>query len=259
MNKQQQAINDYLQALLNDVEDEALPELPVAEAEPHTSSLGLDKLIAEIPEVVIETEAETVTETVIVEAGPEVSVEVAVDEPDVVVETAPDVVNAVDAEVPGGVPDWAQQRFQCLLFKVAGLTLAVPLVKLNSVIPWTDKIVETPNQTDWYLGLVNSHGKNVKVIDTALMVLPENRRQSLAQDPSDRFSHILLVDNNTWGLACDAIGDVVWLSKDDVKWRQNKKQRPWLAGTAIQLMSALMDTEVFADMLNQQVAVGGRK
>ena len=76
----------------------------------------------------------------------------------------------------------------------------------------------------------------------------------IADDADQRFSHILLVDDYSWGLACDEIGDVIWLSSDDVKWRKNKQQRPWLAGTAIEQMCALMDTEVFADMLNQQIS-----
>ena len=34
-----------------------------------------------------------------------------------------------------GVPGWASTRFQALLFEVAGLTLAVPLIKLKGVVP----------------------------------------------------------------------------------------------------------------------------
>ena len=150
------------------------------------------------------------------------------------------------------MPEWAEQRFQCLLFKVSGLSLAVPLVKLNSVIAWDENITETPNQTDWYLGLIQHLQKQVKVIDTALLVLPENRRDALKQASADRLGHILLVDDYKWGLACDSIGDVVWLTKDEVKWRQNKQTRPWLAGTSLQHLCALMDTEVFANMLNNQ-------
>ena len=130
--------------------------------------------------------------------------------------------------------------------------LAVPLVKLNSVMPWSKKLVITPNQTDWYLGLVNNHGANVKVIDTALMVLPENRHADLTVDPKDRFSHILMVNDSTWGLACDSIGDVIWLDTEQVKWRSNKTKRPWLAGTAREHLCAIMDTEAFADMIDQQ-------
>lgn len=242
-NKQQQAIADYLDALLADVEDH--PEVdakPSLDMQP-VVNLGLKALVAEVPDIV-ETEIEIPVETKI-ETAPEVVVETRQE-----VQPEPVVLSSEPI-----IPAWAEQKFQCLLFRVSGLTLAVPLVKLNSVIPWNDKIVWTPNKTDWYLGLVQNHGKNVKIIDTALMVLPENRRGHLAQEPGERFSHILLVDDSNWGLACDSIGDVIWLSADKVKWRNNKQQRPWLAGTAIEQMCALMDTEVFADMLNEKNAV----
>ena len=194
MNRQQQAINDYLQALLHDVDDE--PE-PAALAEVPPPAMGLERLVAEVPEVISETESRT-----------EVVTEVALQQPVATPEVADSVaVSATPQAAVSPIPEWAEYAFQCLLFKVSGLTLAVPLVKLNSVIPWTEKIVETPNKTDWYLGLVNNHGKNVKVIDTALMVLPENRRHLLVDAAEQRSSHILLVDDYNWGLACDEIGD----------------------------------------------------
>lgn len=229
-NTPQQAIADYLDALLQDVPEAPAPEVMLAEKTPQLTKL--ETLIAEIPLAV------------------EVVPEVITAEPVVEVAAAPMAAPAPVEIEDSPVPDWAQQPFQCLLFKVSGLTLAVPLVKLNSVMPWTDKIVETPNQTDWYLGLAPTHAGNVKIIDTALMVLPENRRAHVAADPSRRFSHILLVDNYRWGLACDAIGEVVWMNQDKVKWRKTKIQRPWLAGTALEQLCAIMDTEVFADMMN---------
>ncbi|TNF35675.1 MAG: hypothetical protein EP315_05430 [Gammaproteobacteria bacterium] len=241
-NRQQQAIADYLDALLADVSEplaEPEPELD----EPRVVNLGLQALVAEVPDI-IETEP-AVEMPVEVQAETIVKVETLAP-----VETQPAAVSSTPV-----IPDWAGHSFQCLLFKVSGLTLAVPLVKLNGVIPWNDKIVWTPNKTDWYLGLVQNHGKNVKIIDTALMVLPENRRNRAAAEPGERFSHILLVDDANWGLACDSIGEVIWLTQDKVKWRSNKQQRPWLAGTAIEQMCALMDTEVFADMLNEKTAV----
>lgn len=228
-NTPQQAIADYLEALLQEVPEASTP-LPAVAEKPRITRL--ETLVAEIPVAPAPVAPEVVT-------------------PEPVVEVAPPVAVAAPAELEESpIPDWAQHPFQCLLFKVSGLTLAVPLVKLNSVMPWTDKIVETPNQTDWYLGLVQTHAGNVKIIDTALMVLPENRRANVAEDPSRRFSHILLVDNYRWGLACDAIGEVVWMDRDKVKWRKNKTQRPWLAGTALEQLCAIMDTEVFADMMN---------
>lgn len=147
------------------------------------------------------------------------------------------------------VPEWAESPFQCLLFKVGGLSLAVPLIKLNGVIPWSENIVETPNQTDWYLGVLMNHGAKVQVIDTAIMVLPPEHRVDMTDDPAERLSHILLVDDQRWGLACESIGEVIWLKQDEIKWRCNKTKRPWLMGTAINHMCAVMDTAAFADML----------
>lgn len=246
---QEKAIHDYLEALLLEVADE-VEESPVnsvvaaveSERLPHKEIetpppvvLGLENLVAEIPEVI--TKLETVT--------------------DLVIEQQPDTQTVIQNEQKepvkeiSAVPEWAENRFQCLLFKVSGLSLAVPLIKLNSVISWDKEITETPNQTEWYLGLIQHLQKQVKVIDTALLVMPENRREVIREKSEDRLGHILLVDDYQWGLACDSIGDVIWLSKDEVKWRKNKSSRAWLLGTSLDHLCAIMDTDVFAKMLNK--------
>lgn len=253
--KQQQAIADYLQALLEDVADE--PVEPVVKEESKPGVIGLEQLIEAVPETTQETRLEAeVSETLEVAEKADVEVPVVEQvEEEVVTESALLEVVEPEPQVSESIiPEWGTEPFQCLLFKVAGLTLAVPLVKLKSVMPWTDRIVETPNQTEWYLGLVQNHGTNVKVIDTALMVLPENRRNGLSAELEERFSHILLVNDGQWGLACESIGDVVWMTADKVKWRKTKIKRPWLAGTALDYLCALMDTDAFADMLNEQCA-----
>ena len=250
--QQQQAIADYLEALLDDVSEETVVEPVVILKEAQPKTLGLEQLIESIPETMPETVDEVRVDIEVVE--PETVIVEAVEEPviEAVVETAIEVSEQALVASEAIVPEWGAEPFQCLLFKVAGLTLAVPLIKLKSVMPWTEKIVETPNQTEWYLGLVQNHGTNVKVIDTALMVLPENRRALLSETLEDRFSHILLVNDGQWGLACESIGDVIWLSADKVKWRKGKIKRPWLAGTALDYLCALMDTDAFAIMLNEQ-------
>ena len=249
---QDKVLHDYLEALLLEIPDDDVssinPETPqvklvktdiqsLPHEEPKVETpavIGLENLVAQvptIPEVETVTVTETVTETI-------VETEV-VSEPEAAIET-----------VDSGVPDWAEERFQCLLFNVSGLSLAVPLVKLNSVISWNeDEITETPNQTSWYLGLIKHLEKQVKVIDTALLVMPENRRTNIGEPSVNRLGNILLVDDYKWGLACDSIGDVIWLSKEDVKWRKNKQTRAWLSGTSLEHLCAIMDTEVFAQML----------
>jgi len=204
------------------------------------------KISMPLPDVAPEIETEVVIETEVTEKVVAEVKEVETEIQDQAAEVAPVIVPVKSENV---IPEWAESPFQCLLFNVGGLSLAVPLVRLNGVIPWSENVVETPNQTDWYLGVLMNHGNKVQVIDTAVMVLPPEHRIGMPDDPAERFSHILLVDDQRWGLACDSIGDVVWLKNTDVKWRSDKTKRPWLLGTAIDHMCAVMDTEAFADML----------
>jgi len=266
---QEQAIHEYLESLLSEVPDEDLEvsatnetsttavklaevtdieaSRPHVEPEVKLPVVGLDQLVAEVPEVITEVKTQLKTEVkteVKTDIQPEIKTQTAIE-----IQAEPEEVTQLVSDT--GVPDWAETRFQCLLFKVSGLNLAVPLVKLNSVIPWDENITQTPNQTEWYLGLVQHLQNQIKVIDTALLVMPENRHKNLEDNASGRLSHILLVDDYKWGLACSSIGDVIWLNQDEVKWRKNKTSRAWLSGTSLEHLCAIMDTEVFAQMLTE--------
>lgn len=209
------------------------------------SVIGLEQLISEVPDVVLETKTEVITKTEVKEEALVKSIEIDIEMSSSTLNVSENLISE------NGVPKWAETRFQCLLFNVLGLNLAVPLVKLNSVIPWDENITITPNNTQWYLGLVQHLNKQVKVIDTALLVLPENRHQNINDDTNGRLSHILLVDDFKWGLACSSIGEVIWLNKEEVKWRKNKTSKGWLSGTSLEHLCALIDTEVFAKMLTE--------
>lgn len=263
---QDQAIHEYLESLLLEVPDDSEASVDIEEntttsqlsevfdnetSLPHKEPkvikpvLGLDQLVAEIPDVITEIKTEVKTE---VKTDIQVETET---QTETEVESKSESEEITEQISETGVPEWAETRFQCLMFNVCGLKLAVPLVKLNSVIPWDENITQTPNQTEWYLGLVQHLQNQIKVIDTALLVMPENRHKNLEDDVSGRLSHILLVDDYKWGLACSSIGDVIWLNQDEVKWRKNKTSRAWLSGTSLEHLCAIMDTEVFAQMLTE--------
>jgi purine-binding chemotaxis protein CheW len=109
-----------------------------------------------------------------------------------------------------------------------------------------------PGHADFYMGILQHLGNKIAVIDTARMVLPENKLALLAgENPRQRVKHIVLIDDYKWGLACDAISEVITLQPDDIRWRTSKTSRPWLAGTVIEHMCALMNSKGFADMLRQ--------
>lgn len=151
----------------------------------------------------------------------------------------------------GYVPDWAQERFKCLLFKVAGVSLAVPLAKLNGVVSWSEKITPVPGNSRSFLGLLRHHERNVKVMDTAQIVLPEKQQEGTLLPPDQRLKNVILVDDFNWGLACDDIGEVITLEPGEVRWRTPKGKLKWLSGTVLQHLCALLEVDALARLLNE--------
>lgn len=148
-----------------------------------------------------------------------------------------------------GQPQWGQQPFQALLFKVNGLTLAVPLVELAGVQEWeADKVTPMPGHVSWYLGLMHYRGRSVPVVDTAQLVMPMERKLQV-KPWQERLRHVVFINDGAWGLACDELAEVVNLRPDEVSWRTERSKRRWLAGTVIEHMCALLDPPVFADVL----------
>lgn len=149
-------------------------------------------------------------------------------------------------------PKWADKPFQALLFNVAGLKIAIPLVELSGVIKWKDSVTEMPGHADFYMGILQHLDYKVAVIDTAKMIIPEEKLAHLVgENPRDRVNHIVLFDNYRWGLACDEIGEVITLQPEDVRWRKNASTRTWLAGTVIEHMCALLNSDGFSTMLEK--------
>ncbi|MEW6646984.1 MAG: chemotaxis protein CheW [Pseudomonadota bacterium] len=179
-------------------------------------------------------------EALLREAPPELDIETI---------TAPAIAPVAAPVRSEGRPAWGDETFQALLFRVNGLTLAVPLVELSGVQEWEDgKVTPLPGHVPWYLGLMQYRERNVPVVDTAQLVMPEDRQANI-RPWQERLRHVVFIADGTWGLACDELAEVVTLRPDEVRWRTSRTRRRWLAGTVIEHMCALLDPPVFADVL----------
>ena len=176
----------------------------------------------------------------IVAAPPEIKVK----------EPEPQLVVA-EANIAAERPEWSEGAFESLLFKVGGfLTLSVPLIRLNGILPWPGKLTAVPGHADWFLGLLPNRGRQVKIIDIAKFVIPESHKARSTLGSGERqFKHIILIDDGEFGLACDELGTVLKLTQDKVRWRHDRTTRPWLAGTVIEQMCALLDIDQFVAVL----------
>jgi len=195
---------------------------------------------------------EEVAEPVVAERLPDMkAIETAVVETPAVV---PAVTQAVVPEALESVPYpvWAESKFEALMFKVGGfLTLATPLATLNTILTWSDKITPMPGHAEWFLGLLPMRERQVKVIDIAKFVIPRGHVSRRSLQGPRRFKHIIIVGCGEYGLACDDLGEVFGVERDKVRWRGDRSQRPWLAGTVVEQMCALLDVDVFAEMLKE--------
>lgn len=145
-----------------------------------------------------------------------------------------------------GRPSWAEESFECLLFDVAGLTLAVPLVCLGTIYPLVNtELTPLFGQPDWFLGILPCQAGNLKVLDTARWVMPERYRD----DFRDGLQYVISVEGYEWGLAVHQVSRSIRLVPDEVKWRSQRSQRPWLAGTVIEHMCALLDVSALAELI----------
>jgi len=226
---EREALSAYFKALLSDGDIDGAPQPEVVVAEPELEVITESVQVAD----------ESILKSV--EIQPVAQQEIV---PEPVLQRAP-------------IPDWGQEKFQVMLFKVSGLTLAVPLVELNGVQEWQENdVTPMPGHMPWYLGLVNYRDRQVPVIDTARFVLPQERQDMVAQDINERLHRIVYIGNESWGLACDEVAEVITIEPDQVRWRSNKTSRRWLAGTVIEQMCALIDPPVFAEMLATGMDVG---
>jgi len=236
----QDAITVYLDALLC--------EVAFADEVPSANSGEAEKAsVLYVPPVPVEHEesVESISATRVDEPSVE---KTSVEEADAEEIAAPAPPVIVDTPPARKSFTWAQGRFQCLTFQVAGLTLAAPLEKLHGIVRCDTPLTELPGYASWFMGLLQNRGRSVQVVDTAQIVMADGRWPD-KREASARVQFVVLVDGGRWGLAVDKITEVMTLEPDAVRWSGSNGKRPWLAGTVIDQMCALLDMDSLCEQL----------
>ncbi|EIK93496.1 chemotaxis protein CheW [Pseudomonas sp. M47T1] len=264
--KPQVALQSYLDGLLQDATEEleasnqvldefqaAVLEEQVRDARPEPKAVAAPAPAPVAPEVVAPP-APVVPKPAplapVVEAAapvfPPVAEVVATPVEPVVEVHRPSPPGAVPPGSEDGRPSWAAEPFECLLFDVAGLTLAVPLVCLGSIYALAGhELTPLFGQPNWFLGILPSQGGNLKVLDTARWVMPDRYRDDFQQG----LQYVISVQGYEWGLAVHQVSRSLRLDPSEIKWRSQRGQRPWLAGTVIEHMCALLDVSALAELI----------
>jgi purine-binding chemotaxis protein CheW len=232
----EQAVDSYLAALLSEVDEYCEVAQPVAVA-----PVAAKPRLAEVVELRrgIQAEAEAPIEV----STATIEITQTADKP---LEQSREAVDT-STEI---VPEWAGQPFQSLPFKVRGMNLVVPLTALSSITEWNQDLTQIPGQPDWYMGILMHRDQRVVVVDTAQLIMPE--RLERASEKRQRGSHILIIGDGRFGLACDSLQSPLLLNRDHVRWRRGEGYRPWMAGTVIDHLSVLLNVDAMLEMIGHK-------
>jgi purine-binding chemotaxis protein CheW len=139
-------------------------------------------------------------------------------------------------------------EFQVLLFEVAGMTLAVPLVELGG-IHQIESVNSLFGKPAWFKGVLLHRDQKYNVVDTAKWVMPEKSAEKLAE--SIKYQYLIVLGESGWGLGCESLIATEALLPDEVKWRNVEGSRSWLSGMVKKKMCALLNVQQLINMLNQ--------
>ena len=148
------------------------------------------------------------------------------------------------------IPEWANEPFKTLLFKVGGMMVAAPLKSLNGILKWSDESHKLPGLSPSYLGVLPHRGVNINLVDSARLLLGEDKAYKGLSDEALQRHFIVMIARSRLGLVCDNVEKVVVLDKASVRWRLKRSKHPWYAGIINEHMCAMLDIDVIAEMLN---------
>lgn len=150
--------------------------------------------------------------------------------------------------LPDAMDEYMAHDFQALFFKVAGLTLAVPLKSLGG-IHQVGKISPLMGKPNWFRGIMTERDEKLQVVDTARWVMPEKLTPEL--EAGIDYQYLITLNDSPWGLLCEELVTSEPLQPQSIQWRkETNSKRPWLAGVVRSRMCALLDVNALITLLD---------
>ena len=149
------------------------------------------------------------------------------------------------AAVSPGIPDWAAEPFQVLMFRLHGVNLGVPLHYLDSIARWNGRSTSIPGQSWWQIGLFLHNRKLISLIDLSRLIMPER----ITSSTKTAAGYLLLVGGARWGLTCDSIQRPKLVRAGDVRWSRNRQTRRWSHGIMIENLSVLLNVDALLEIV----------
>lgn len=196
----------------------------------------LATMLAELPSTEAIEEQERQVKKVVSSAVKVQAATVKMQEPSI--ELVADVVTA--SKALSIMPKYAQDEFSALFFKVGNLVLAAPLTDLSRAIRFDGKVTKIPQQPLWFMGLKAELEQKIGILNMAYLIQGKSRAgiRDYQQKP---FTNVILTEDGQWGLACDELLTIAKLTSEQIRWRTDRKGKPWLVGTVIEQLVVVVD------------------
>ncbi|HEB77993.1 MAG TPA: chemotaxis protein CheW [Methylothermaceae bacterium] len=124
--------------------------------------------------------------------------------------------------LPPGCPGWLTPVFSVRIFHLAKFRFAVPECQVHQAGRIEQSLTPAP-EAGWVLGQWNLDGRTWWIVDTASLILPDQRRR-----PDYRW--VLPIEKKPLALACESVSESSRIKVQQVRWRQQRHSRPWLLG-----------------------------
>ena len=96
------------------------------------------------------------------------------------------------------------------------------------------------------MGMTDIRGNKINIVDTFRFVKPD-----VGESP-DKYDYIIKLGQSNWSLGCDVLEGNRTLTKEQVKWRVNVGNRPYLAGIVKDDKCALLHVDALIALFNQK-------
>lgn len=145
------------------------------------------------------------------------------------------------------VPPWGASNFKCLMADVGGIAVAIPVAKVLGTMAWEHSAVDsTAPVIDT---LTNTDGQTVTIIDLARIVLPLDQWPRNRGQDNGGMHPLVLVADGQFGLSVGRLDGEKTVVSQEITWRSEATQRPWLAGTSKSLACAVLDVDALVGLM----------
>lgn len=141
------------------------------------------------------------------------------------------------------------KSFQSIVCVINDTQIAFPLAELGG-IHQISRIDRIAGKAEWCLGVMDIKGTSYNIVDGTRWLIDPKGNASDA-DGERTYQYVILLNDSDWGIACHDLVDTVLCEKENIKWRDPSRSKPWLAGIMKEQMCILLDTFAVVDMLQQ--------